>query len=279
MDWIKTTPILLLILSGPTCATNGSQTGTPFPHPDGGSDDSTDSQTDPIEDSGADSDTDSDTDTDSDGDTDTQVPDSGSDTDADTDTDSDSDSDVDTDTDSDSDTGPDPCSGDGVWLDEGWSSDVSNWPGTRCWQDPPAPTTMTWAAAVAYCAGLELARYDDWVLPNVNELRYIGRGGTAECNQCGLVVPNHLTEADIENCEPCVPQFGGSGAGGCYWPEELDGSGCAEGDWPWPIYWSTSELWDDPEDFAWSWGFEGNWPSLGARNKTAIARVRCVRPL
>ena len=268
MDYLKTTLVSMLLLGLPMCSTTGYQGDPYLPTQDGGN-----------QDSGTDSDSDSDTDSDVDTDTDTDTgPDANTDTDSDSDTDTDTDTDSDTDTDTDTEA-PDPCSGPGVWLDEGYADAYTSWPGTRCWQDPPAPTTMPWDDAVAYCDGLELAGYDDWQLPNVNELRYLGRGGDWDCNQCGLVHPNHLTEADIEDCEPCLPLFGGPGEGGCYWSEELDSAGCDGGDWPWPIYWSASELWNDPDDFAWAWEFDGNYPGLGARNKTAIARVRCVRPL
>jgi hypothetical protein len=133
---------------------------------------------------------------------------------------------------------------------------------------------MTWAAAVDYCNGLELAGYDDWRMPNVNELRFLGRPNSYECGDCGLIDPGYLTEFDIEDCEACLPLFGGDGAGGCYWSPELAESGCDV-----PVYWSSSELWGDPDDFAWLWGYHGNYPGTSAYNKTSSASVRCVRPL
>jgi hypothetical protein len=274
------TGILICTLSLPTCATNGFQTDPQLPPQDGGSDDSTDSQTDPIDDSGVDSGSDSDTDSDSDGDADTEDTETASDSDADTDADADSDSDSDGDTDTGSEV-PDPCSGPGVWLDEGASFDYdsdgdtdASWPGTRCWQDPPAPDLMTWDAAVSYCDGLELAGYTDWVLPNINELRYLGRPNSWECGYCGLVSPNHLTEADIEDCEACE-LLGGPGAGGCYWPPELAEFGCTE----YRYVWSSSERTGYPLNYVWTWSFAENYPGLGPRSKDVPTHVRCVRPL
>jgi hypothetical protein len=264
------------------------------PGTDSDTDSDVDTDTDTDSDSDVDTDTDTDTDTDADSDTDTDVDtDTDSDTDTDTDTDSDTDSDGDTDTGSDTetDTFVALCSGPGVWLDEGWWTDPDSdseidsgdfgWPGTRCWEDPPAPTTMNWDAAVAYCDDLVLAGYDDWVLPNVNELQALGRPNTWDCAGCGLHDPSDLTELDTVDCEPCIPTFGGPGAGGCYWPPELAEVGCDT-----PNYWSSSELFASDWK-AWMWLFYGNYP--GATDfpddtvpcpwKTSLAAVRCVRPL
>ena len=280
--------LLISILSGPTCSPIDFQAGPLPPIPDGGSDDSTDSQIDPIEDSGTDTDGDSDTDSDSEtetgSDTETDLDagmDAGTDTDSDTDVDSDTDTDVDSDTDSDTSS---PCSGEGVWLDEGASFDYDSdsepegsWPGTRCWQDPPAPDLMEWYDAVAYCAALELAGYDDWVLPNINELRYLGRGNTYECNDCGLIDPGHLYESDIGDCEACTPAFGGPGVGGCYWPAELSG-GCGIDPYHY-WYWSSSGMSGYPLNHVWAWSFAMNYPGEASFSKDLLESVRCVRPL
>ena len=41
------------------------------------------------------------------------------------------------------------------------------------WQQDTAPGTYTWQQALAYCENLILAGYNDWRLPNVNELQSI----------------------------------------------------------------------------------------------------------
>jgi hypothetical protein len=39
------------------------------------------------------------------------------------------------------------------------------------WQQATAPDTYTWQQALSYCENLTLAGYDDWRLPNINELQ------------------------------------------------------------------------------------------------------------
>lgn len=41
------------------------------------------------------------------------------------------------------------------------------------WQQDTAPSTFTWQQALSYCENLTLAGYDDWRLPNRNELHSI----------------------------------------------------------------------------------------------------------
>ena len=41
------------------------------------------------------------------------------------------------------------------------------------WQDDNITDTMGWPEAIEYCENLELGGYDDWRLPNINELKTI----------------------------------------------------------------------------------------------------------
>jgi len=41
------------------------------------------------------------------------------------------------------------------------------------WQDDTITGTMEWQEAINYCEGLILGDYDDWRLPNINELKSI----------------------------------------------------------------------------------------------------------
>jgi len=41
------------------------------------------------------------------------------------------------------------------------------------WQDDNITDTMEWQEAIEYCESLELGGYDDWRLPNINELKTI----------------------------------------------------------------------------------------------------------
>ena len=41
------------------------------------------------------------------------------------------------------------------------------------WQDDAIGSTMTWQSAIDYCEGLSLDGFEDWRLPNINELKTI----------------------------------------------------------------------------------------------------------
>jgi hypothetical protein len=41
------------------------------------------------------------------------------------------------------------------------------------WQDDAVGSTMTWQSAIDTCENLTLGNYDDWRLPNINELKSI----------------------------------------------------------------------------------------------------------
>jgi len=41
------------------------------------------------------------------------------------------------------------------------------------WQDDAVGSTMSWQSAIDYCEALSLDIYEDWRLPNVNELKSI----------------------------------------------------------------------------------------------------------
>ena len=41
---------------------------------------------------------------------------------------------------------------------------------TLQWLDEPFTTNRTWAVAITYCEGLTVGGFDNWRLPNINEL-------------------------------------------------------------------------------------------------------------
>jgi hypothetical protein len=56
------------------------------------------------------------------------------------------------------------------FIDHG-DGTVSNTDTGLMWQKNTAPGTFNWQQALSYCESLTLAEYDDWRLPNVNELQ------------------------------------------------------------------------------------------------------------
>lgn len=181
--------------------------------------------------------------------------DGGGDADADADADSDSDSDAD----SDGDTGSEvDCSGEGVWLD------VSS---GLCWEDPPPGDWVGYGEAVEHCSALATGGYDDWRVPNIDELRSLIRGcpGTELGGEC-MVTDGYGPWAMSSPCYGCDP-LAGPGAGGCYWDEALAGV-CSR-------YWSSSKY---VEGELWEWLADFRDASLDpACYKNVDDYIRCVR--
>ncbi len=98
------------------------------------------------------------------------------------------------------------------------------------WQDPQKDANVNpyqglgQPDAVRYCEELVLGGYDDWRLPNIDELRTIIRGNTETLAEgdCPL---HDGSLRDTMYDETCAgdPQYAGPGGGGCYWIPELTG--------------------------------------------------------
>jgi formylglycine-generating enzyme required for sulfatase activity len=139
-----------------------------------------------------------------------------------------------------------------------------------CWQDPPAPTSMSWDDAIAYCRRLALAGHGagEWHLPTIDELRSLIRGcpATEPRGTCAVTDPSCLGAGCwTEVCSGCS-RNGGPGAGGCYWPEGLAGS-CS---W----YWSSSSY---AGSASYAWYVYFNYGGVHFYGKTYTHYVRCVR--
>ena len=136
------------------------------------------------------------------------------------------------------------------------------------WQVTPTGGAMHWEDVKTHCSNLKLAG-GCWRVPDIGELRSLIRG-----------CPNTDLGSDTCKVEPggCLDNFcnnnvcggcssGDGPAGGCYWPDELQG----ECGWAW-----SSSLAKNPASN--TWYVEFNSASVGARGNThSILPVRCVR--
>ncbi len=134
------------------------------------------------------------------------------------------------------------------------------------WQRKDAGKSMTHKEAVEYCEALKLGGYDDWRLPNIDELRSLVVGcqsGTDACNVRSDCLASSCWSAD------CACQAGkGPGENGFYWQSGVwQGSG--------KYFWSASVQSDKNGEKAWDVGF--NYGNVYDYDRTQKAEVRCVR--
>jgi hypothetical protein len=100
------------------------------------------------------------------------------------------------------------------------------------WQNPALFQLLNWIEARDYCRDLEHAGYDDWRLPDVDELQTL-LYGCADAHECGVDDPSCLQEYcnDGPDCGGCE-DWEGPAPEGCYSHPAFDG-------WC-EIYWSDS---------------------------------------
>ena len=134
------------------------------------------------------------------------------------------------------------------------------------WQNPALADKMSWSQAMQYCQHLSHDGHSDWYLPTIEEMRsllrgcsdYSGKGGRCE-------VTTGCLSADCWSSYYCSCDGGGGPAGGCYWPDDMQG--------PCKWYWSSSPV-QDGKGGAWGIHFNSGLISAVADDPW---HVRCVR--
>jgi len=161
-----------------------------------------------------------------------------------------------------------------------WCNPTTN----LCWQDPQkdAYTTndpgLTQPDAVRYCEEVVFAGYDDWQLPNIDELRTLIRGNppTETGGECPVTEGSPMADGSNEACMAST-EFGGPGIGGCYWSPELTGTcnkpdPAAQGH---PLETCSATVASDNEHWVGSVLFDNGAACFNHLN--SYADVRCVR--
>jgi hypothetical protein len=162
------------------------------------------------------------------------------------------------------------------------------------WNDPE--TNLTWQDpqkdayklgdeapgqpdAVRYCEELVLGGYDDWRLPDIDELRTLIRGHdtTITGGGCSLTEGSKKEAMFDPKCSG-REQYAGPGDGGCYWASELTGS-CDKEDvadeFNKPLEFVSSTLATDDEFWVACILFDRG--SISYNHIYSYADVRCVR--
>jgi hypothetical protein len=133
------------------------------------------------------------------------------------------------------------------------------------WQEPQFVVQRSWAEAATSCNELELAGYQDWRLPTIDELRSLARGcdATVTGGACGVTDDCLETACSSAACDGCA-EYGGPDPEGCYRPSSLTAD-CM-------TTW-TSDVPPDMPDDVWTVGFAGchvrhfpkTWDNLNTR--------------
>jgi len=162
---------------------------------------------------------------------------------------------------------------------------VWNDPATNLsWQDPqkdaytPGDGGLTQPDAIRYCEELVFWGYDDWRLPNIDEMRTVIRGNPAAETDGDCPLHDGSVRSDMADptCAP-IKDFGGPGDGGCYWVPELTGvcdkpDPAGEGH---PLEFVASTVCKDDKDWVGCVLFDKG--AVAFNHIHSYADVRCVR--
>ena len=189
---------------------------------------------------------------------------------------------------------------DGTEREQMCKPDGSDWEPCACteytiWNDPD--TNLSWQDpqkdaydysdpglpqpdALRYCEELVIGGYDDWRLPDIDELRTLIRGnpGTMTGGDCPIHDEGSpKTDMSDPACGPAL-DYQGPGVGGCYWLPELTGTcdkddPADEGDRPIETVSSTVAS----DDSFWVGDVLFHEGSVVFNHIYSLADVRCVR--
>jgi len=179
------------------------------------------------------------------------------------------------------------CNEDGTAWSDCECSTYSYWndPATNLtWQDPqkdaytPGDGGLTQPDGIRYCKELALGGYNDWRLPDIDELRTLIRGNppTETGGECPMTEGSPRDDMSDAACAS-VTEYGGPGVGGCYWGPELTGT-CNKPDPAavgHPLEYVSSTVSADNEDWVGDVLFDNG--SVCFNHIHSLAEVRCVR--
>jgi len=179
------------------------------------------------------------------------------------------------------------CNEDGTaWADcECTTYSYWNDPATNLtWQDPQKDAYndkdigLTQPDALRYCEELAMGGYDDWRLPNIDEMRTLIRGNPlAETGgDCPMTEGSSRADMGDAACAP-ITEFGGPGPSGCYWVPELTGT-CNKPDPAavgHPLEFVSSTVSSDNKDWVGCVLYDNG--AVSFNHIHSYADVRCVR--
>jgi hypothetical protein len=180
------------------------------------------------------------------------------------------------------------CKADGTAWEDCNCVDYTIWNDTSTelsWQDPQKDAYdledpgLTQPDAVRYCEELVFGGYDDWRLPDIDEMRTVISGNPpAETGgECPMTEGSSRDDMSDEACAP-VTSCEGPGMGGCYWIPEFTGTCCDKPDPAavgHPLEFVSSTVASDNEDWVGCVLYDNG--AVSFNHILSYADVRCVR--
>jgi hypothetical protein len=154
-----------------------------------------------------------------------------------------------------------------------------------CWQDPQKDAYdledpgLIQPDAVRYCEELVLGGYDDWRLPDIDEMRTVisGNPPVETDGDCSVTEGSPRDDMGDKACGPIEP-CSGPGMGGCYWIPEFTGTCCDKPDPAsvgHPLEFVSSTVSSDLENWVGCVLYDSG--AVSFNHIRSYADVRCVR--